>query len=365
MDERFLEGLYEAAVLPELWPEVLRRFQDVTRGAGAVLVTVAGGQARWVSSSADFDEVVAVHFERFPGNERTARLIGRNHAGFLRDIDIFTDEEMAAEPVYADFLIPRGLGVGVATAIASPSGEAFILHAERERREGPLDLEMIRRLDGMRPHLARAMLLSARLDFERARGATQALEAMGLPAAVLDRNGRALSINALLSGMIPDVAQDRLARLTLTNAAADALLATALAAMGRTSAGATVRSIPIAQQGERPPLIVHLSPVRGAAHDVFARASTILVVTPVVLGDTPSAAVVQGLFDLTPAEAKLAALIAAGSRPRDAAATLGVTEETARTTLKRVMAKTGLHRQAELVGLLRGARLGATVERTD
>lgn len=364
MDERFLEDLYEAAVVPELWPEVLRSFQGLTRGAGAVLITVADGQARWVSSSADFDEVVATHFERFPGNGRTARLIGRNHAGFLRDIDIFTDEEMAIEPVYADFLIPRGLGIGVATAIASPSGEAFILHAERERQEGPLGGEQIARLDRMRPHLARAMLLSARLDFERARGATQALEAMGLPAAVLDRRGRPLSINALLAGMIPDVAQDRLARLTLTNAAADMLLETAIASMNQTGGGAAVRSIPIAQQGDRPPLIVHLSPVRGAAHDVFSRASMILVVTPVVLGDAPSATVVQGLFDLTPAEARLAALIAAGSRPRDAAAMLGVTEETARTTLKRVMAKTGLHRQAELVGLLRGARIGTTGEGT-
>jgi DNA-binding CsgD family transcriptional regulator len=364
MDERFLEDLYEAAVVPELWPEVLRSFQGLTRGAGAVLITVADGQARWVSSSADFDEVVATHFERFSGNGRTARLIGRNHAGFLRDIDIFTEAEMALEPVYADFLIPRGLGIGVATAIASPSGESFILHAERERREGPVDGEQIARLDRMRPHLARAMLLSARLDFERARGATQALEAMGLPAAVLDRSGRPLSINGLLAAMIPDVAQDRLSRLTLTNPAADMLLETALATMGQHATGAAVRSIPIAQEGDRPPLIVHLSPVRGAAHDVFTRASTILVVTPVVLGDAPSATVVQGLFDLTPAEARLAALIAAGSRPRDAAATLGVTEETARTTLKRVMAKTGLHRQAELVGLLRGARIGTTGEGT-
>ena len=27
MDERFLDSLYEAAVVPELWPQVLRRFQ--------------------------------------------------------------------------------------------------------------------------------------------------------------------------------------------------------------------------------------------------------------------------------------------------------------------------------------------------
>lgn len=358
MDERFLESLYEAAIVPELWPGVLKRFQSQTRGAGAVLVTVAAGRARWISSSPEFDEVVATHFERFPDNARTARLLGRNHAGFLRDVDIFSSDEMALEPVYADFLLPRGLGIGVATSIVSPSGEAFILHAEREWKEGPVDAAQIRRLDGLRPHLARAMVLSARLDFERARSATQALETMGLPAAVLDRSGRPVAMNPLLAAMLPEVAQDRIARLTLTHAPADALFAAALAAIGSAPADAAVRSIPIAQQGDRPPLILHLSPIRGAAHDIFTRAATILVVTPVVLGELPSASVVQGLFDLTPSEAKLAALIAAGIRPRDAAATLGVTESTARTTLKRVMAKTGLHRQAELVGLLRGARLG-------
>lgn len=111
----------------------------------------------------------------------------------------------------------------------------------------------------------------------------------------------------------------------------------------------------MARRENQPPLILHLTPIRGVAHDIFSRAASILVVTPVVVKDVPTADVVQGLFDLTPAEARLAALIAAGHRPREAAAALGVMEETARSTLKRVMAKTGLHRQADLIGLLRGA----------
>lgn len=359
MDERFLDSLYEAAVVPELWQKVLREFQELTRGAGSVLVAVTPTTNRWISSSAEFDELVSDHFNRFPGNERTRRLLERRHAGFLRDIDIFSEAEMATEPVYRELLIPHGLGIGVATSIASPSGEAFILHTEREREEGHVDDATIARLDAMRPHLARAMLLSARLEFERAQGAAQALEALGLPAAVLDRNGRLITVNGRFETLMPAVAVDRPARLGLTDAAADGLLAAALATMGKAPIGVGVRSIPISGRGEQPPLIVHLTPIRGAAHDIFARAASILVITPVVLREVPTADVVQGLFDLTPAEAKLAALIAAGHRPREAAAALGVMEETARTTLKQVMAKTGLHRQADLVGLLRGTSFGA------
>ncbi|MGX1785152.1 helix-turn-helix transcriptional regulator [Bosea sp. NPDC055332] len=353
MDERFLDSLYEAAVVPELWPQVLRRFQEIARGAGAVLVAVTPSSSRWISSSPEFDQLVATHFNSFPGNERTRRLLERRHAGFLRDIDIFSDAEMAREPVYRDFLLPQGFGIGVATSITSPSGEAFILHSEREHDEGHVEDGLIARFDRMRPHLARAMLLSARLEFERARGAAQALDAIGLPAAVLDRNGRALALNPRFEALMPAVALDRPSRLGLVDVPADGLLATALQAMGQAN-GATVRSIAVARRENHPPLILHLTPVRGAAHDIFSRAASILVVTPVVVKDVPTADVVQGLFDLTPAEARLAALIAAGHRPREAAAALGVMEETARSTLKRVMAKTGLHRQADLIGLLRG-----------
>jgi DNA-binding CsgD family transcriptional regulator/PAS domain-containing protein len=354
MDERFLDSLYEAAVVPELWPQVLRRFQEIARGAGAVIVAVTPTSSRWISSSPEFDELVSTHFNRFPGNERTRRLLERRHAGFLRDIDIFSDAEMANEPIYRDFLVPEGFGVGVATSITSPTGEAFILHAEREREVGPVEDSLIARFDRMRPHLARAMLLSARLEFERAQGAARALEAIGLPAAILDREGRALALNPRFEALIPSVAVDRPSRLGLVDNAADGLFAAALQARGQIE-NATVRSIPVARRDDQPPLILHLTPIRGAAHDIFSRAASILVVTPVVVKDVPTADVVQGLFDLTPAEARLAALIAAGHRPREAAAALGVMEETARSTLKRVMAKTGLHRQADLIGLLRGA----------
>jgi DNA-binding CsgD family transcriptional regulator len=104
-------------------------------------------------------------------------------------------------------------------------------------------------------------------------------------------------------------------------------------------------------------MIVHVLPIRGVAHDVFGNAVAMIVVTPVVPREVPTANVIQGLFDLTPAEARLAEVIASGSQPREAAASLGIAEETARTTLKRVFSKTGVGRQAELVALLNGAQV--------
>ena len=57
-------------------------------------------------------------------------------------------------------------------------------------------------------------------------------------------------------------------------------------------------------------------------------------------------------YDLTPAEARLAKLIAEGERLDGTAERLGISVHTARTHLKRVFEKTGVERQAELVQLM-------------
>lgn len=353
LDNELIDRIYEASVVPELWPQLLA---NIAFAAGAtdmhLTIVSPAGRNRWVTSSPDFEDVVRAHLEYFPANERTRRLLATRCSGFIVDSDVLTEAEMAAEPLYRDYLWPRGLGCGVATAIHAPTGDAAVLHAEGRRTDGSIPGSAVTRLDRLRPHFARAALLSGRLAMERAVGAVSALELMGLPAAVLGAGGRAIAANGSMAKLMPDVVQDRPSRLALADAAADRLLTQAVAVVDCAPHDAAVRSIPIKAQGERPPIIVHLTPIRGAAHDIFSRATAILVATPVVPRDVPTADVIQGLFDLTPSEAKLAALVAARHRPREAAQQLGWTHETTRTTLKRIMSKTGLSRQAELVALL-------------
>jgi DNA-binding CsgD family transcriptional regulator len=67
--------------------------------------------------------------------------------------------------------------------------------------------------------------------------------------------------------------------------------------------------------------------------------------------------VLQGLFDLTPAEARVARGIGEANTIDMLAETLGVSREVLRSQLKAVLAKTGVARQAELVSLLAGKAL--------
>jgi len=62
--------------------------------------------------------------------------------------------------------------------------------------------------------------------------------------------------------------------------------------------------------------------------------------------------VLRDLFRLTPREAELALALAFGSNPRQAAAELQISTETARTYLRRIFRKTGVSRRADLVRLV-------------
>jgi len=60
------------------------------------------------------------------------------------------------------------------------------------------------------------------------------------------------------------------------------------------------------------------------------------------------------LYKLTPAEGRIADLLLEGLEVREVSQRLGVTLETARFHVKRVLAKTGVRRQSELVRLMLG-----------
>lgn len=97
-----------------------------------------------------------------------------------------------------------------------------------------------------------------------------------------------------------------------------------------------------------PSLILHLLRMKGS----FGSTLGILIVTKRGQTGMPSSDLVQRLFALTPAETRVATRIGSGLSPRQAAAKLGISEETVRTTLKHVFTKVGVSRQSELAVLL-------------
>jgi DNA-binding CsgD family transcriptional regulator len=224
------------------------------------------------------------------------------------------------------------------------------LFMTRQTELGPVEREVIHKLDGLRPHLAQSALLSARLQLERARIASESLAALGIPALVFNEQGKVLAANSLieaLGGYVQWRAQDRI---SLKDRAADNLLRDAIAAIDMP--GGSVRSFPVRDIGAEAMMVAHVVPIRLSARDIFVRCAAGLVLTPVTLPQAPPVELVQSLFDLTPAEAHVARSLAAGETVEAIASAREVSQNTIRMQVRGVLEKTGCRRQADVVALL-------------
>ena len=183
------------------------------------------------------------------------------------------------------------------------------------------------------------------------RAAADALGLIGFPAAVLGSRGRPLAANRLFDELMRGVSCDRGERLGFADRATDTLFAAALLELGMASRAGAVRSVPVRASGDRPPMILRLISLCGGGHDVFG-ASSIVVVTRLTPPAAPAAELLQRLFDLTPAEARVAREIGEGRTVDAIAEAFGLSRETVRSQLKAVLGKTGLGRQGDLMAML-------------
>jgi DNA-binding CsgD family transcriptional regulator len=80
----------------------------------------------------------------------------------------------------------------------------------------------------------------------------------------------------------------------------------------------------------------------------------VLALTPVTLPQAPPVELVQSLFDLTPAEARVARDLTTGQTVEEIATSGSVSIATVRSQVRGIMEKIGCRRQAEVVALLSG-----------
>jgi DNA-binding CsgD family transcriptional regulator len=203
--------------------------------------------------------------------------------------------------------------------------------------------------------MARARLPSHDPASASAVAAVTALDLIGAPAAVLGPMGLPVAKNAGFAQLMPDVAKERDGRLRLANAAADIQFADAVRQLAHGLA--SVCSIPIPAASGRPPMIVQLIPVQGVAREQVPGALAIVVMIPVATRDIPTAELIQGLFNLTPAEARVARAVAARETIDGVASAFNLSRETVRSQLKGALGKIGVARNIDLAVLLACAGL--------
>ena len=270
-EDTLRDRLYEVAVLPELWPACCDLISAEVGAFSTALMSISPEKTFRAVCSPIVAEPFAEYLRTdLPSqNIRMNRQMALGEGFFSRDIDLMTVEELAADPIYKAFLIPRGLGWTAGAIFQEPSGSSLMFDLQRKQDLGAFTNADIERLNRLKPDLAPAAFMTTRLAFQEAQTITHTLAALGLPGAVLGETGRCISMNPGLEALAPRIRTGWRDRLQLQNADADGLFQTALQQL-RSSITPDVLSIPVAAGEDVHPLVIQLVPVRRNARDVFS-----------------------------------------------------------------------------------------------
>src|SRR5262249_24137397 len=319
MDAQLVDRIYESCFAPETWPDVLDEIGRIGDTAGASLIVSKDNVLHWVASPEPRERAEKFVKEGWLWRRQViTKLFSLRIPGFVIDVEFFTPEELDREPIYREVWRPQGVGWGMATAIPLPTGEnaTFILSRRTER--GPFERASADKLDELPPHLARSVLISARLQLERAQAAGEALAALGVPALVLNETGKVLAANRQIEALRGFVRWRAFDKVSMQDKGADQLLRDAVAAID-SETRPDVRSFPVRGAEAEATMVAHVITIRLSARDFFVLCFAALVLPPMTRPQAPPVELVQSLFDLTPAEARVARSLASGRTPKDIA----------------------------------------------
>ncbi|ATQ42912.1 hypothetical protein CSW64_11085 [Caulobacter mirabilis] len=269
---------------------------------------------------------------------------------------VISNDDLARTEFYNDFIRARGLGCYAAGVIIERNQRRSVALSladhkdDADRRQGQLRL-----LDLLTPHIARAFRLHGLLDRERQQGRAALLvfETWAHAALLLSSDGRLVTMNRAaeqMAALRDGIALSRDGRLRATTETANAALDQAIfaCAAGGPHIAVNGLALPRLSGGF---LNAMISPLPQGAECDGALGKVLVIL---VDADAERRTPIQWIttrYGLAPAEARLAALLVQGDTLAEAASALGIKLSTARTRLKAVQAKTGCHRQADLVRL--------------
>ncbi|WP_076865021.1 helix-turn-helix transcriptional regulator [Bradyrhizobium mercantei] len=359
-----VEAIYDAAPDPLQWPQALGAIADFFGDVGGVLL--------WQRDDGHYGTIVS---ERLAAAQKdyeinwTSRDTAANRAverGYFFNGEPFTNRhvlsrrELESDPFFVQFRASHGLGAFGCIAVSPDPHVGVILSMQRPAGRAEYSDAELGTLRRIGRHIEKSLRLSIRLlDAELAKlGLGEALARIGIGVFALDTLGRVVFSNPAGQQMLGDELQLVKEQLRIGSGVVresiDEVVARTLRGDPRELIG-DPKPILVHSTGRDRRLVVYLLPVKprvSLAEQFLTHTRAIVLAIEQKLDEPADPAVVRDVLKLTLGEARMAALVGAGLPPKEAAERLGITEDTARTVLKRVFSKVGVARQSELVAVL-------------
>lgn len=371
--DQIAASLYEGILEPIQWSAGMQEVQaklscaafhhldisSVDRSARSIAVSLQGSEPP-SEKLTEFERHYAPQDIRFPA------MWAIQEGGAWWDHEHFSASVFHRAPIYSEFLASLGMRHTVCIPLRDGPTSRDFVGFMRHLDQKPFDTDEQALVRQLLPHMVRANKLRHRSVQVAARAAlgTALLDTLPLALAVVDAERRLHYLNTAAqlalagSGALtvrhghlcarePDV-QNRLER----------YVAAACGHKGPPTAEA-LRTSSADPHAGAVAMTVQILPLQGShplAHEHRARPHALLVWNH---WDAPQrTAHIALALGLTETEARLALSLAQGQSLKDFAAVQGCSWHTARTHAKNLLAKTGCHRQAELVQLVHSLTWG-------
>ena len=364
-----VDDVYEAAQEPELFGDCLRRIAELLNSRAAFSTALAPADAATVVHHHHGipDEMWALYETHYVGvDPRFSELCRLPSNTPVADQDFIQERQMDQHEYYAEFLAPGDFRYSISSlAVATPKCfQGFTL--QRSRNEGPIEGDDRRAFQVLAPHVNRSLAFQVRLAEMRAdrlvalEGLNRSVDAIFLA----DGGGRIAWMNARAETVVNrgdglSVEHGQLVTSHLGDRDRLAALISGTSAPGLKPVGED--TMPIRRPSGREAFAMRAYPLTGdhgalrLSHAGTVHATVMVIVAIPDDQVFPSSGELSAIFEFTPAEARVAAAILDGMTVEDCVRAFRVSRETVRSQLKTVMAKAGVHRQADLVRILLSA----------
>lgn len=358
--------IYDCALNSAHWPETLQRVASLVDGASVAVTlnSIANPgfdmRAKW-NIDPGFE---AAMLANYPVNPLVPMIWYLGECDCFAVLSEMPEDELKRTLFCRNTMAVYGIRdsvVGILAKGRSHFGSISVQRRADQEAFSPADVHTVRLLA---PHLRRAVMIAETID-QRTSERDQLhaiLDMISVGVVLLDQNESIVHANREATRLLDEASALRRDRdqLTATHAQSAAELRTAIAsaAQGITLNIAKTGIVVSVRNSSGPELAAWVLPLDGGLRrDLGASYQAKAAVFIRVLGDTspvPAELFVRR-YAITPAECRVLLLVVQGMTVQTAAATLGVSVETARTHLKNLLAKTGTQRQAELVRLAMSA----------
>jgi DNA-binding CsgD family transcriptional regulator/PAS domain-containing protein len=357
---RILEVLYEAPLDTSRWEEFLRLTAAAVRGeAAALLMHDSSNFESRMSAEWGFHPDVSKHYAAHYGAIDVWRVAVTTSPDWLGTSEQFVPSaSLARTEFYNDLLSPYEIPHGMFAMVERGRGRVANLSICRSAKGGPFNEQDLEILKFLKPHIQRAYRLHsefARTHFRTA-GLVSTLDAISTGVILLGPTMRVITMNQTAERIVSenDGLHVNRGELAVEDVAESASLRKLIAEAVTTSQGAGLNSggaITISRR-DLPSLQILVSPVRGADLNSPQHPCAIVFVNDPAQRARPTSAVLRTLFDLTPAECRLASLLADGRSPHEISEMVGVSANTVKSQLSNIYSKTATSGRAALMRLL-------------